>query len=182
MSMRRASTPVVGVPMSILVTAPAMSLIFMPDSPALWKNWVMTLGTFIMRILTRRAPSTSANCTARSVMALRPSAWPTRSTATPVVMGCSCRGDAYYYASVGVPLEDSYSAGVTLGYYDFADDGKASVGEASYSHVAANVTKDAGNFGSFSVNVEYADIESTDALGSVNSDDPKFWLGWSRSF
>jgi hypothetical protein len=47
MSMRRASTPVAGVPMSILVTAPAMSLIFMPDSPALWKNWVMTLGTFI---------------------------------------------------------------------------------------------------------------------------------------
>jgi uncharacterized protein (TIGR02001 family) len=96
--------------------------------------------------------------------------------------GVFVQGDAYYYASVGVPLEDSYSAGVTLGYYDFADDGKASVGEASYSHVAANVTKDAGNFGSFSVNVEYADIESTDALGSVNSDDPKFWLGWSRSF
>jgi len=96
--------------------------------------------------------------------------------------GVFVQGDAYYYASVGVPLEDSYSAGVTLGYYDFADDGKTSVGEASYSHVAANVTKDAGNFGSFSVNVEYADIDSTDALGSVNSDDPKFWLGWSKSF
>ena len=65
----------------------------------------------------------------KSVMALRPSAWPT-STATPVVMGCSCRGMPITTPLLGC-LEDSYSAGVTLGYYDFADDGKASVGEAS---------------------------------------------------
>lgn len=96
--------------------------------------------------------------------------------------GLFVQGDLYYYLSVGVPLENDYSAGITVGYYDFADDGKTSVGEASYGHAAANVTKDAGDFGSFSVNFEYADIESTDALGSVNSDDPKFWLGWSKSF
>jgi hypothetical protein len=44
------------------------------------------------------------------------------------------------------------------------------------------VTKDAGDFGTFSVNLEYADIDASDALGSTNSDDPKFWLGWSKSF
>lgn len=96
--------------------------------------------------------------------------------------GLFVQGDIYYYVSAGLPLENDYSAGITLGYYDFADDGKASLGEASYGHAAASVTKDAGELGAFSVNVEYADIESTDALGSVNSDDPKFWLGWSRSF
>ncbi|WP_420389472.1 TorF family putative porin [Marinobacter sp.] len=96
--------------------------------------------------------------------------------------GLFVQGDLYYYVSAGVPLENDYSAGVTVGYYDFADDGKASVGEANYSHAAANITKDAGDFGSFSVNLEYADIDNGDALGSVNSDDPKFWLGWSKSF
>ena len=67
-------------------------------------------------------------------------------------------------------------------HYDFTDDGKASIGEASYGHAAVNVTKDAGSFGAFSVNLEYADIDSSNALGSVSSDDPKFWLGWTKSF
>ncbi|OHY82877.1 TorF family putative porin [Marinobacter sp. AC-23] len=96
--------------------------------------------------------------------------------------GLFVQGDIYYYAAVEVPLENNFSAGLLVGYYDFTDDKKGSVGEASYGHAAASVTKDAGDFGSFSVNLEYADIESGDALGSVNSDDPKFWLGWSKSF
>ncbi|MDK8465815.1 MULTISPECIES: TorF family putative porin [Marinobacter] len=96
--------------------------------------------------------------------------------------GLFVQGDIYYYASVDVPLEDDFSTGVLIGYYDFTDDSKASVGDASYGHAAVNVTKDAGNFGAFSVNLEYADIDSSNALGSVNSDDPKFWLGWTKSF
>lgn len=52
-----------------------------------------------------------------------------------------------------MPLEDDFSTGVLIGYYDFTDDGKASIGEASYGHAAVNVTKDAGSFGAFSVNL-----------------------------
>jgi len=96
--------------------------------------------------------------------------------------GLFVEGDIYYYLSASVPLQNDYSAGVTVGYYDFTDDGKVSVGEANYSHAAVNVTKDAGDFGSFGVNLEYADIDQSDALGSINSDDPRFWLGWSKSF
>ncbi|WP_018404590.1 TorF family putative porin [Marinobacter gelidimuriae] len=96
--------------------------------------------------------------------------------------GLFVEGDIYYYASLDVPLEDDYSFGLVVGFYDFKDDKEASVGKASYGHVSGNVTKDAGDFGTFSVNLEYADIDASDALGSTNSDDPKFWLGWSKSF
>ena len=96
--------------------------------------------------------------------------------------GLYVEGDVFYYLAAHIPLENDFSAGVTLGYYDFTDDKKPSVGEASYGHAAANVTKDAGAFGSVSLNLEYSDIDPGSALGSVNSDDPKFWLGWSKSF
>lgn len=96
--------------------------------------------------------------------------------------GLFVQGDIYYYASVEIPLQDGYSTGVLAGYYDFADDSDPSVGDASYAHASANVTKDAEDFGVFSFNLEYADISEDTALGSVNSDDPKVWLGWSKTF
>lgn len=90
-------------------------------------------------------------------------------------------GDIYYYGSVGVPLQGGYSLGFTVGYYDFDVDGEGGV-DASYVHYAANLTKDVGQFGELSFNLEYADIDETDALGSANSDKPRFWLGWTKSF
>ena len=56
------------------------------------------------------------------------------------------------------------------------------MGDASYSHFAANVAKDAGDFGEFSINFEYADIGEDDALGTASSDDLKTWVGWSKGF
>lgn len=96
--------------------------------------------------------------------------------------GLFVEGDVFYYLAATIPLENDFSAGVTLGYYDFTDDKTASVGEASYGHAAFNLTKEAGAFGSLSMNLEYSDIDAEDALGSVNSNDPKFWLGWNKSF
>lgn len=96
--------------------------------------------------------------------------------------GLFASGDIYYYASVDVPLQDDYSVGALLGYYDFTDDKTLSVGEASYAHASANISKDAGDFGAFSFNLEYADIDQESALGSVNADDPKVWMGWSKTF
>ncbi|WP_373051772.1 TorF family putative porin [Thioalkalivibrio sp.] len=91
-------------------------------------------------------------------------------------------GDAYYYVGAGLPLPEDFSLGLTLGYYDFDNDGSADVGDASYSHFAVNLAKDAGDLGEFSLNFEYADIDEGDALGTVNSDDLKTWVGWSKGF
>lgn len=93
-------------------------------------------------------------------------------------------GDIYYYIGAGFDLPEDFSLGLTLGYYDFDADGSSSIGgvDASYTHFAANLAKDAGDFGEFSLNFEYADIDESDALGSSNSDDLKVWVGWSKSF
>lgn len=91
-------------------------------------------------------------------------------------------GDIYYYIGANLALPEDFSLGLTLGYYDFDADGSADVGDASYTHLAANLVKDAGNFGEFSFNLEYADIDEADALGSANSDDLKAWVGWSKGF
>jgi uncharacterized protein (TIGR02001 family) len=91
-------------------------------------------------------------------------------------------GDIYYYIGAGLPLPEDFSLGLTLGYYDFDADGSAAVGDASYTHFAANLVKDAGDFGEFSFNLEYADIDENNFLGSANSDDLKAWVGWSKSF
>lgn len=90
-------------------------------------------------------------------------------------------GDLYYYGSLGVPLQNDYSLGLTVGYYDFDADGEGGV-DASYVHYVASLAKDVGEFGELSFNLELADIDETDALGSANSDKPRFWLGWTKSF
>jgi uncharacterized protein (TIGR02001 family) len=89
-------------------------------------------------------------------------------------------GDIYYYIGAGLPLPQDFSLGLTLGYYDFDNDGSSDV--ESYSHLAANLAKDAGDLGEFSFNLEYADVDENNFLGSATSDDLKAWVGWSKGF
>lgn len=91
-------------------------------------------------------------------------------------------GDVYTYVSAGFPLAESISLNLTGGFYAFTNDGDEGVGDANYFHASAGIEKDAGDFGAVSLNAEFADIEEDEALGSINSDDLKFWIGWSKSF
>ena len=76
------------------------------------------------------------------------------------------------------------------GYYDFDSDQLVvgtyvSNGEvfdvtdsADYWHYGASISKDAGDFGTFSLNWDQND-------GNTNvgyDDDPKFWVGWLKEF
>lgn len=85
-------------------------------------------------------------------------------------------GDIYYYLSAGVPLANDFSLSLTAGYYDFDVDGDPGFEDASYTHYAAGVAKDAGEFGEVSFNFEYADEDNGE------KDKTEFWLGWSKSF
>jgi len=82
----------------------------------------------------------------------------------------------------GFPLAESISLSLTGGFYAFTNDGDEGVGDANYFHASAGIEKDAGDFGAVSLNLEFADIDEDEALGSINSDDIKFWVGWSKSF
>jgi len=91
-------------------------------------------------------------------------------------------GDVYYHLGVDLELPAQLLLGLTVGYYDFTNDGKIGVGDANYWHFAANLGRQLESLGEITFNVEYADIKRSDALGSPNSKDPKVWVGWALSF
>lgn len=92
-------------------------------------------------------------------------------------------GDLYYYGSAGFPLANDFSLGLTIGYYDFDVDGDPGFEDASYLHYALSLAKDAGEFGEFSLNADYADISKTDSpFGTERADKPQVWLGWGKEF
>lgn len=91
-------------------------------------------------------------------------------------------GDLYYHAGLDFELPADLALGLQLGYYDFKNDGKPGIGDANYWHIGASLSREFESLGEISFNVEYADISSSDALGSPNSKDPKVWVGWVLSF
>ena len=100
-------------------------------------------------------------------------------------------GDFYYFGAFeysDLPFGLSFSA--RGGYYDFDSDqvvagtyvsnGKVFdvTDSADYWHYGASISKDAGDFGTFSLNWDQND-------GNTNvgyDDDPKFWVGWLKEF
>ena len=68
------------------------------------------------------------------------------------------------------------------GYYWFDNDGDMAFGAetSDYGHVGASLSKDAGDWGSVSVNVDYVDGDD-DELPAAD-DDALFWVGWSKEF
>lgn len=87
-------------------------------------------------------------------------------------------GDVYYSVGLDIPMANDLSTALTLGYYDFNDELKNDI--ESYFHVAASVAKDAGDFGSVSVNLEFTDQDEDNI--TLNDDGPNVWLGWSKDF
>jgi hypothetical protein len=102
-------------------------------------------------------------------------------------------GDWYSYASfeygdlpfgLGVGLRGGYTSfrydqqptGVT--YVDAAGNTVVVTDSANYWNYGASITKDAGDFGTFSLNWDQND-GNTD-LGFDN--DPKIWVGWNKEF
>lgn len=85
-------------------------------------------------------------------------------------------GDVYYYGSLSFDLPMGFGLGATLGHYDFTDFGSV----ADYTHWQLSVSKQAGDFGTFSFNYDQND-GGTNELVAVD-DDPKFWVGWKKTF
>ena len=88
-------------------------------------------------------------------------------------------GDIYYNLSADLPFEyEGFTSSVFIGYYDFDDDGGGPGEDLNYTHWGIGISKDAGDFGSFSVNYEQVD-DQNDFIGD---DNPNFWLGWAKDF
>lgn len=89
-------------------------------------------------------------------------------------------GDLYVYGSIAVPLGNDFSLTGTVGYYNFDD-----VADTSFTHGVIGVSKSAGDFGTFSLNVSKAWLSNDDtaALALVDNDDePKVFVSWIKTF
>jgi uncharacterized protein (TIGR02001 family) len=101
-------------------------------------------------------------------------------------------GDLYYYGGFEygeLPYGLGFSA--RAGYYDFRHDAVEfdvidATGDvvgvdsksADYWHFGASISKDAGDFGTFSLN-----WDQNNGNKDVGYDtDPKFWIGWNKEF
>ena len=90
-------------------------------------------------------------------------------------------GDIYYKLAADLPFEyKGFTSSAFIGRYDFTDDGnnKLAGNDLSYTHWGVSVSKNAGDYGSVSVNYEQVD----DANDLVSDDNPNLWLGWSKDF
>ncbi|WP_019592249.1 TorF family putative porin [Thioalkalivibrio sp. ALRh] len=76
--------------------------------------------------------------------------------------------DMYYYAGLDIPFMDVYSAGFLVGRTNFDDSDLD-----NYTHYTASLSRDAGDWGEFSFNLEYVD-ESDEDVGA--------WVGWTKTF
>ncbi len=83
-------------------------------------------------------------------------------------------GDFYYYGALAFDLPQSFALGLTLGHYDFDDLGDD---EGDYTHWQVSLSKDAGDWGEFSLNYDQTDFDAGEG-----DDDPQLWVGWSKSF
>ncbi|EIC20619.1 TorF family putative porin [Thiorhodovibrio frisius] len=99
--------------------------------------------------------------------------------------GMFAEGDLYYSAALDVPLPRDFSFGVFGGYYDFDNDryfyadsnGVAKKASYDYWHWGATVSKEAGDFGTFSFT-----YEQVDADGDYYDEDAQVWVGWNKTF
>jgi uncharacterized protein (TIGR02001 family) len=93
-------------------------------------------------------------------------------------------GDIYAHAAIDLPLNLPEGVGLSLfgGYYWFNNDGDTAGGleTTDYGHIGTSLSKDAGDWGSVSVNLEYVDGDSDESPGT--EDDAMFWVGWSKGF
>jgi uncharacterized protein (TIGR02001 family) len=80
-------------------------------------------------------------------------------------------GDLYYHASLDFELP--YELGLSLrgGYYDF----RYNDGGNDYGHWGVSISREAGDFGTFSLNYDQVGRDTYD-------EDPKLWVGWLKEF
>ena len=89
--------------------------------------------------------------------------------------------DIYYGLSADLPVDlGGLTPNAFIGYYDFDCDGNSGCGDAAYTHWGLGLSKDAGDFGSFSFTYEQTDGDEDDAVAT--DENPNFWIGWAKDF
>lgn len=80
-------------------------------------------------------------------------------------------GDWYYYAGLDFELPYEFGLGLRGGYYDF----DYNDGGTDYGHWGVSLSREAGDFGTFSLNYDQIGRDTYDT-------DPQLWVGWLKEF
>ncbi len=96
-------------------------------------------------------------------------------------------GDIYYSLGVDIPYEfEGVTFSALIGYYDMDDDGSntlvegdPSIDEITYTHWNFTASKDAGDFGAFSLAYDQTDGGDENAITNGNA---LFTVGWTKTF
>ncbi len=98
--------------------------------------------------------------------------------------------DLYYNLSIDPGWSyEGFAPTAFIGYYSFDKDGDdypvstdpddpTGSADFDYTHWGIGISKDAGDFGSFSINYEQID----DKVDFTEDDNANFWLGWAKDF
>jgi uncharacterized protein (TIGR02001 family) len=87
------------------------------------------------------------------------------------------------YAELGIAPDwdyEGFAPSASIGYYSLDQDGDGGQ-DLNYTTWTIGVTKDAGDFGSFSLNYVQNNFDGN-ADEFWGSDSPKFWVGWAKGF
>lgn len=83
--------------------------------------------------------------------------------------------NVYYHIAAGFDVAPTWSVGGTVGYYDYDE-------SEDYKHAQLDVTKDAGDFGEFTLSVSTVFDEDDDDGDEVYDDDTLVFVSWGKSF
>lgn len=89
-------------------------------------------------------------------------------------------GDIFYSAGVGGNLSDTWTAGLTLGYYTFTNDGDAGVGPADYFYYQVDFGKST-DLGDFTLSLIDTSLSDANEFNAGDSD-AKAVVSWGIGF
>ena len=90
--------------------------------------------------------------------------------------GAFQEGDVYVFGGLDFELPKGFGLSGLIARYEFDDDDFAN----DYTHWTVGLSKDAGKFGTFSLNYEQTNGDKDDK--PADDDDPKLWVGWNVTF
>jgi uncharacterized protein (TIGR02001 family) len=90
-------------------------------------------------------------------------------------------GDISYYGAFNIDLAQSWSLGLTIGQYDFTNDGNVGVNgdraDLSYTYGQIDLTKSGGRYGDFTLSVSQAGEQA-----NSGNDNPRVFVTWTKGW
>ena len=84
-------------------------------------------------------------------------------------------GDLFYHGDFAIDLTEDWGLGLTVGYYDYTNDGGGN--DLSYTYGQADLIRSGGDFGDFTFSVSQAGEEANGGNGNA-----KVFISWVKGF